>query len=724
MTLTANGDNSGDTPIGYPSGLSRREFLKRLGVLGGGVVVYFYAGDASSWAQSKEGGSFGAGGPEDFNAFLRIGTDGRVTGFTGKIEMGQGPITSLPQMLAEELDVAFEAVDFVMGDTDLCPWDMGTFGSLTTRVFGVSLRKAAAEAKAALKELAAEKLNCPLDRLATEAGYVYDKHRLNKRIAYGDLAKGKPIERKVSGRVDLTPSKEFAVMGKPFFRKDAAEKVTGKAEFAADIRLPGMLYATVLRPPAHGAKLKHLDLTAVGKLDGITVVREKDFTAILHERPDAAVKAVSRAKAEYDRPKTGVNDKSIFDHLLKAAPSPRTVSEGGKVETGVADATYHFQETYLNSYVAHAPIEPHAALARFEDGRMTIWASTQNPFGVKQAVAGLLKLKPDQIHVIAPFVGGGFGGKTNNTQAMEAAFLAMKTGRPVQVAWTREEEFFLDTFRPAAIVKIRSGIGEAGKITFWDYDVYHAGSRGCEQYYDIPHHRERSYGEWMGQRKPAHPFAVGPWRAPSNNTNTYARELHMNIMAAKSGLDPLSFRLKNLKDHRMVRVLKAVGKAAGWRGLKTPSGRGIGLACGVDAGTYVAVVAEVDVSSDTGKVRASRVICAQDMGTVVNPQGATIQVEGCVTMGLGYALAEEIRFEDGEIFDSNFDTYQIPRFSWVPKIETVLIENNDLPPQGGGEPAIICMGGAMASAVFDATGAKLYQLPMTPERVEKALVAA
>jgi len=513
-------------------------------------------------------------------------------------------------------------------------------------------------------------------------------------------------------------------MGTSQLRRDAVEKVTGKAEYAADIRLPGMLYGSVLRPPAHGATLTDLDATAAEKMAGVQIVRGDNFVAALHETPDGAENAISRMKTSYDLPKTGINDRTIFDHLLKEAPSPDIVSKGGTMGIGEKMATHSFDETYLNSYVAHAPIEPHAATAQFEKGKITVWASTQTPFNTKRMIAGALSMKPDQVRVITPYVGGGFGGKTANNQAVEAAYLAKTTGRPVQVAWSREEEFFLDTFRPAAVVKIRSGLDDHGRIAFWDYHVYYAGSRGCEQYYDIPHHRESSHGRWMGGRASAHPFSVGAWRAPSNNTNTYARELHLNVMAAKEGSDPLAFRLKNLKDKRMIRVLKAAGEKFDWQASKSPSGRGYGIACGIDAGTYVATMAEIDVDEKTGSVAVKRVVCAQDMGVVVNPQGAVIQMEGCITMGLGYALSEEIRFENGEIFDLNFGTYAIPRFSWVPKIETVIVDNPDLPPQGGGEPAISCMGGGIGTAIHDATGAKLFQLPLTPDRVRKAVESA
>jgi len=704
----------------FSSSLSRREFFKRMGILGGGIIIYFTTGDSALWARTRRNPNI----PTDFNAFLRIGADEKITCLTGKIEMGQGPITSLPQMLAEELDAPYAAVNIIMGDTELCPWDMGTWGSLTTRQFGPLLREAAAEAKGVLKELAADYLKIPIGRLQTKDGTVFDKAAPHKRMTYGQLTRGKIIEKYLKELPALKATADFSIMGKSYLRRDAHEKVTGKAQYSGDIRLPGMKYARILRPPAHGAKLQKIDLAGAEKIPGVQIIRSGNLIAVLHELPDEAGKALAAAKAEFSTPRTGIDDKNIFSHLLRSAPEPKIESAAGDLQTGEKLAAAVFEETYLNSYVAHAPMEPHTALANVEGSKATVWVSTQAPFRDKEQVAEALNLPPKNVRIITPFVGGGFGGKTGNPQAVEAAQLSRLAGCPVQVAWSRGEEFFYDTFRPAAIVKIKSGIDKDGKMVLWDYNVYFAGSRGCEQYYDIPHHRSAVYGEWGRGGRKYHPFAVGAWRAPANNTNTYARELHINFMAAKAGIDPLEFRLKNLKDNRMIQTLKAAAGQFGWRTQKGPSGRGYGIACGIDAGTYVALMAEVDVDKTTGTIGVKRVVCAQDMGFVVNPEGARIQMEGCVTMGLGYALREEIRFRNGEIMDLNFDTYEIPRFSWLPKIETVFVKNDDLSPQGGGEPAIVCMGGVIATAVHDATGAKPLQLPMTPVRLKEALAKA
>ncbi len=705
------------------SALSRREFLKRMGLAGGGIIVYFTIGDPAALARARREGFQTGKVPTDFNAFLTIGADGRVSCRVGKIEMGQGPITSLAQMMAEELDVPYESVDMVMGDTDLCPWDAGTWGSLSTRVYGTFVREAASEAKGVLRQLASEHLSCPLARLETRDGVVFDRLNPASRVGYGQLTAGKLIEKHLQELPPLKPASEFSVSGKPHLRRDSFEKVTGRAQYAGDIRLPGMVYAKILRPPAHGARLKSLDTSIAEKIAGVRLIRDGDLIAVLHATPDEAERACGKIKAEYDLPETGVDHDSIFDHLLKKAPAPVVASAAGDLATGEKSSTTIIEETYLNSYVAHAPMEPHTALASVEAQKATVWASTQTPFGTQGLVARALGFAPENVRVITPFVGGGFGGKGATPQAVEAARLSRLAGKPVMLAWSRQEEFFYDTFRPAAVVKIRSGIDGAGRMRFWDYKVYFAGRRGCENFYEIPHHRESVYGEW--QIGPGtHPFAVGPWRAPAANTNVYARDLHINLMASKAGKDPLEYRLTHLQDRRMRGVLEAAARRFDWAPAKTPSGRGFGVSCGIDAETYVACMAEVAVDKSSGKIAVKRVVCAQDMGQVINPQGAVTQMEGCVTMGLGYALSEEISFRNGRILDTNFDTYEIPRFSWVPEIETVIVDNPGLPPKGGGEPAIVCMGGVLATAVFDATGAKLLQLPMTPARVKAALKAA
>jgi isoquinoline 1-oxidoreductase len=711
------GSGEGGVLESPPRDLSRRQFL----ALAGSGLFVFFPTDPLDAFQEPERLPARQGYPTDFNAYLRIGPDSRVTCFVGKVELGQGAMTSLAQLLAEELDVALDSVDMVMGDTDLCPWDMGTFGSLSIRQFGPVLRGAGAEARAVLLQMAAEQLQTPAGRLQVKAGVVTDPSVPGKRVTYAQLVQGKRIERRLE-KVPVKPVSAFRVVGQSPRRKDALEKVTGKARYAADFAVPGMLHARVLRPPAHGATLRDLDTAAAEKVDGARVVRDGDLVAVLHERPDLADRALRLVKARFDPPQPSVDDKTIFDHLLKTAPQPRLVGESGSLAEGEKLAANIVEETYLNSYVAHAALETHSATATIEGGKATVWASTQTPFPVKQQVAQALGLTPQNVRIITPYVGGGFGGKSASRQAVEAARLAKLTGRPVQVVFHRDEEFFYDTFRPAAVVKIRAALTGAGKMVLWDYKVYGAGDREARLFYDVPHQRTVSAGGWQGGNPPGmHPFGVGPWRAPSVNTNTFARESHIDILAARAGADPVEFRLGHLSDTRMRRVLEAAARQFGWKPARAPSGRGLGVALGIYAGTYVATMAEVAVNKSTGHVQVIRVVCAQDEGVVVNPDGSRQQMEGSITMGLGYALAEEVRFKNGEVLDRNFDTYEIPRFSWLPKIETILIENPEVPALGCGEPPIVTMGAVVANAIHDAVGARLLQLPMTPARIQAAL---
>ncbi|MBI2948894.1 MAG: xanthine dehydrogenase family protein molybdopterin-binding subunit [Verrucomicrobia bacterium] len=692
----SGGDGTSRTRWNMALPLNRRALLK---LLGGGILVFIYS-PRSLQAQDKLP-----------SGFIQIGPEGTITLLTGKIEMGQGVITSLAQMAAEELDVPLSAMRVLMGDTQLCPADAdgGTWGSLTTRNFGPSLRSAAARARAILVQLASEQLGVPKDQLFTREGFVLKRSDENVLVSYASLAGGKNVETHLTQTPVPKAFTQFTLSGKPAPRIDAIEKVTGQARYAADIRLPGMLYARILRPPARGAKLKSADMSEAEKVPGVRVVRTGTLLAVLHEQPDIAEQALALVKAEYDLPQSGPDDESIDQYLLGRAPTGQIVGQKGSVLTGEQLATSKLAQTYYTPYVAHAPIEPHAAVASMEAGRLTVWASTQTPSGTRSETGAA--------RVITPYVGGGFGGKISNQQAIEAAQLARAVGKPVNVTWTREEEFFYDTFQCPSIIKINSGLDQNNRITFWDYQVYFAGDRGAAFFYDVPHYRVRRHGTYSE----AQPFAGGPWRAPGANANCFARESHIDALAAAARVDPLEFRLLHLKNTRVRQVLEKAAENFGWQPAKPSSGRGFGVACGEDAGAYVAMMAEVAVDQKSGTIQVKRILCAQDMGQVINPEGARMQMEGGMMMGLGYSLSEELHFSNGSILDLNFHKYHIPRFSSMPKLETVIVQNNALSPQGGGEPPIITTGAVLANAVFDAIGVRLNRLPMTSERVLAAL---
>ncbi len=704
---------------GFVETIDRRDFLK---LTSSGLLVMFSVTPPAG-ALRPVWNPAGIQRPSpDFNAFLHIGADGRVTLLVGKVELGQGVITSLPQLAAEELNVPLSSVDCVLGDTDLCPFDMGTFGSLSVRTLGPVLRAAAAEARAVLVQLAAERFKVEAADLDVKDGVISSKSDRSKRVTYGELAGGKKIERRFEGQAALEKVAVFDIVGKSAPRRDAIDKVTGKAKYAGDIVPPEALHARIVRPPAHGATLKNLDTSAAEKMPGVRVVRDGDLVAVLHAHRDQAEKAFRLVQATFTPSPNTLDNQTIYAHLERVAPDGRAMASLGNIAEGEKSAAQVIVGKYLKGYVAHAPMETHSAVAAVApDGKVTVWAGTQTPFPLQTQVARALKLAPDKVRIITPYVGGGFGGKSASQQAVEAARLAVASGKPVRVIWSREEEFFFDTFDPAAVINIRAGVDAAKRIVSWDYEVIGAGERGSRLYYDVPNHRTMVRGSWSANVNAMHPFGIGPWRAPGANANVFARESHIDVMAAKVAMDPVEFRLLNLKDARMKRVLEACARKFGWTPKAGPSKRGVGVACGDDAGTYVASMAEVKVDAATGAVKVVRVVCVQDMGVVVNPEGAMQQLEGCITMGLGYTLAEEVRFKAGEVLDKNFAGYGLPKFSWVPKIEGVLLDSPDLPAQGGGEPAIINMGAVVANAVFDATGARVVQLPLTPARVKAAM---
>lgn len=700
-------------------GMERREFFK---LVGGGVVIFFLPRCAGDPVPAAEPGTRSL--PKDYNAFLKIDGDGTISCLTGKIEMGQGINTVLAQIMADELNVPMEKIKMVMGDTDLCPWDGGTWGSLTVRSFGLNMRRAAAEARGVMIDLASNKLKVPASQLVVVDGVISDPSNPGKTVTYGQLAKGKKIDKYLDVKPEVEDYTKFTLTGKSFKRTDSRLKVTGEAKYTGDIKVPGMVFARILRPKSLAGKLTKLDYSEAEKIEGVKVVRDGELVAVLHENMEVAGRALEKIKAEYSFDEIKVNDKNIFDSILKADSSADVEESAGDLEAGLKLCNKVIETEFHDPFIAHTAIETHTALAQFEDGKMTVWASTQTPYPMQDTLAREFALPLEKVRVIVPFIGGGFGGKAKYQQGMEAARLAKLSGKPVMVAWTRDEEFLFDDFHPAGVIKVKSGIDKTGLIKMWDYHAYYCGTRGGEIVYDVPNYKITSHGQKENTPR-VHILDTGPWRAPNNNTNTLGREFQIDIMAAAAKMDPLDFRLKNLKDQRMIDTLKAAADKFGYvPGKKFPSGRGIGIAVGTDVGTMVAEIAEVEVDKKTGTVKVKKILCAQDMGMCVNPHGATMQMEGCITMALGYTFTEEIRFEGGNVLDRNFDTYEIPRFSWLPKIETLILDRMDQPPHGGGEPAIIAVGAVIGNAIFDATGARLYMMPFTPVRVLEALKKA
>lgn len=418
------------------TGWKRRDFFK---ILGGGILILFHPWDTIDLLALPADQRRSL--PEDYNAFLHVGEDGTVTCFTGKIEMGQGINTSLAMEMADELNVPYEKIKMVMGDTDLCPWDAGTWGSLTTRVFGPSMRAAAAEAKGVLLELASGQLGVPVTQLEVKEGVVVDTRDSRNTISYAQLTRGKKIEKYLDVKPAVEDYKKFTYVGKPFKRTDSHQKVTGQAKYTGDLKLPGMVFARILRPPSHGATMTSVDTSAAEKIDGIQVVRDEDLIAVVGENHDKVDEAIVKIKAEYSFDELPVNNKSLFDYLLKSKTEPNVYRSTGDISIGREQSDIIIESEFDDVYLAHAPIETHTALAQFEGDKLTVWASTQSPFGLQDTLVSELGLTRENVRVITPFVGGGFGGKAPAQQGVEAARLAKITRKPVMVVWSREEEF-------------------------------------------------------------------------------------------------------------------------------------------------------------------------------------------------------------------------------------------------------------------------------------------
>ncbi|MDP3313888.1 molybdopterin cofactor-binding domain-containing protein [Lutibacter sp.] len=696
--------------VNEPVRYDRRKFLKQLGK---GIIVIFSLSELSllqGWSQNNTQEK-----QIDFNAFLRVNEDGTVDCFTGKIEMGQGIITSLAQVLAEELEVGINDVKMIMGDTDLCPYDAGTWGSLTTRFADPVIRAAAAEAREILMDIASKKLNVPIENLVAKNGVIYVKDDSSKKITYAQLTRGQKIVQSLTKKPEIKKAKDFKLIGKSIISTDAVAKVTGKAQYTGDIKLPEMVYANIVRSSVFGSKKISVDSSGLKEFKGIELIDDGDLVAVVHSDPEVSYKASKKVKVIWDEPKLNVDSESIFNYLETNITSSSVFENSGDLEQGRTNSAKIIEAKYLDGYKAHAAMETHSATCHFQENKLIMWASTQTPFGTRAELAKTFNMPEEDVIVKQIFVGGGFGGKIYNQQAVEAAKISKKCGKPVQLVWSRREEFMYDMFRPAAIINTKAGVDSYGKLNLWEFDIYCAGTRGTKLFYNVPHNRTR-----MFNKNDVHPFGTGAWRAPGNNTTTFARESHIDVMAHSVGIDALQFRLNNLKDDNMRATLELAAKTFNWDKPKK-EGHGYGIALGEDAGTCVALIAEVFVNKKTGEVKPIRIVCGQDMGQVVNPHGAILQTEGGITMGLGYALYEDIEFTGRTIKSWGFSSYKFTQFSNTPPIECVFIDKMDSKPQGGGEPAIICVGGAIANAVFDACGARVNRLPVTPKRILEAL---
>jgi CO/xanthine dehydrogenase Mo-binding subunit len=687
--------------------LLRRDFFK---LVGAGIAVLVVARESLAFQDTGGARRFrGEELPRAITAWLHVGEDGGVTVFTGKVEVGQNIRTSLAQSVADELRVPFAAVRLVMGDTAQTPFDVGTFGSRTTPTMAPQLRRAAAAARALLVEAAAKQWNVPAERLIAAEAKVTDPAS-RRSLPYGELARGKTLAESIPEDEPITPAARWTVAGTPVPKVDARAFVTGRHRYTPDLSLPGMLYGKVLRPASFGATLASLDTAAAEALPGVVVVHDGNFVGVAAASEREAEQAVAAIRAAW---KTAPQPSSaeLFSYLKKNVADEGEEGErsaAGSVEEGLARAAHRLEETYTVAYIAHAPLEPRAALAEWApDGTLTVWTGTQRPFFVRDELAQAFRLAEDRVRVLVPDTGAAYGGKHTGDAALEAARIARAARRPVKLVWTREEEFTWAYFRPAGVIEIRSGVGKDGRLTAWEFDNYNSGRAGIGTPYVVPNRR-------IAFHPVRAPLRQGSYRALAATANHFARESHMDGLARAAGMDPLAFRLANLSDARLRAAFEAAAKAFGWPRKKTRPGEGFGLAGGVEKGGSVATCAEVAVDRGSGRVHVVRLVTAFDCGAIVNPDGLRNQVIGANVMGLGGALFEAIEFENGRITNPRFSRYRVPRFRDLPEIEAVLLDRKDMPSAGAGETPIVGVAPAVANAIFDAVGVRLRGLPLVP----------
>jgi nicotinate dehydrogenase subunit B len=700
--------------------LDRRDFFR---LLGAGVAIF--AVNKNSLAQETAPpppGFHMEEVPKEISAWLHIGEDGSVTAFSGKAEMGQNVRTSLAQSVADELRVPFLSVRLVMADTALTPFDFGTVGSRTTPTMTPQLRFVASAARDLLVEVAAKQWNVSPESLTAADAKVTD-HVSGRSLSYAELARGKTLARNLPADDPVTPATQWTIAGKAIPKVDAREFVTGRHQYTPDLRPAGLLYGKILRPPSFGATLTSFDDSRTKPMTGVTVVRDGEFVGAVAATEREAQKAIEAIRAEW-KEVPQISGRELFPHLKENArnkphdqnsrpggeggPNDRNLKQSGSVEDGLAKAAHRLEATYTVAFIAHAPLEPRAAVAAWSEGNVTVWTGTQRPFAVRQEVASVLHVAESSVRIIVPDTGSAYGGKHTGETAVEAARLARAVGKPVRVFWTREEEFTWAYFRPAGLIEVNSGMASDGTLTAWEFHNYNSGVSAMQTPYVVPNQHIEFHATHC-------PLRSGSYRGLGATANHFARETHMDALSRVAQMDPLEFRLKNNSDARLQAVLEAAAKSFGWPGKKVQQAQGFGLAGGFEKGSYVATCAEVALDRSSGAVRVVRMVTAFECGAIVNPDGLRNQVIGANIQGIGGALFEAVEFENGRITNAHFSRYRVPRFRDLPQIEAILLDRKDLPSAGAGETPIMAVAPALGNAIFDATGVRLNSLPLVPD---------
>jgi nicotinate dehydrogenase subunit B len=729
--------------------LSRRQFAAALG----GIVISFRLAPRLALGQPASlPGSLN--GNRMLDAWLRINQDGTATVFTGKVELGQGIVTALAQIAAEELDLPLARIKMISGDTGQTPNEGQTAGSQSIEASGTALRMAGAEARAILIDLAATRLGVAADTLTVSDGVI--SGRDGRKVGYGELAGAVDLHREATAKAAPKPPAEHKIVGKPIPRRDIPAKLTGGAAYVQDVRLPGMLHGRVVRPPRYGAKLESFDEAGVKALPGVTaVVRDGSFLGVVAEREEQAIKARDALKksARWSGGAELPDPAKIYQHLLSLAMEDKVISDK---QAPLPDGAKLLEAAYHRPYMAHASIGPSCSVAQVQDGKLTIWTHSQGVFPLRATMAKALDLPASAIRCIHAEGSGCYGHNAADDVALDAALLARAAaGRPVRVQWMRDDEFMWEPYGAAMVMRARAALKE-GRIVDWSYDVWSnshnmrpgdpdgvnllaswylekpkqpgppralaqpagGGDRNAIPLYDLP--RSRITSHLIKEM----PLRVSALRTLGAYANVFAIESFMDELAAAAQADPVAFRLAHLKDPRAKAVIEAVAKAADWKpGQKGggTSGRGIGFARYKTLATYVAVIVDLELDRESGRIKVPRAFVAVDSGQIINPDGLTNQIEGGIVQSTSWTLHEEVRFDRTGILSQNWDSYPILTMQEAPSVTTVLIDRPTDPPLGAGEAAQGPTGAAIANAFTAATGKRIRELPLHPERVKAAL---
>jgi len=732
--------------------VSRRRFLKRTGGL---VVAFNLLGSAAVLAQApakpKLPGSLDR--YRRLDSWLRINADGTVTVFTGKVELGQGIKTALAQLAAEELDVDLKRVEMVTADTSVTPDEGVTSGSLSLLQSGNAIHQAAAEARQYLLEMAAARLGVPRDALEVADGTVRAKS--GEQVTYWELLGGRYFQYEATGAAKPKTPDQYKVVATAVPRLDIPAKMTGGVSYVQDIRLPGMLHGRVVRPPSYGAKLQSLDTAGARKMPGVVkIVRDGSFLAVIAEREEQAIAAADRLRgdAKWIEPATLPDAKSVHDMMLRL-PSRDYVIDDRKGTA--APGAKRVEAKYTRPYQAHASIGPSCAVARLTDA-YEVWTHSQGVYPLRKSLAELLRVPEDKVRCIHKEGSGCYGHNGADDVAGDAVLLAREVpGRPVRVQWMRADENTWEPFGSAMVMKAAASLDASGNVAEWNYDVWSfthstrpesagrliaawhleepfpppptdmipqpagGGDRNAIPLYDFP------VSKVVHHFLPQFPLRSSAQRGLGAFGNVFALESFMDELALAAGADPVEFRLRHLKDPRGRDVVQRAADKFGWKDFKAGDGKGKGLAFAryKNQAAYSAVAMEVAVDRASGEVRLVRAVAANDSGQIINPMGITMQVEGGVIQAASWALKEQVMYDRTRIQSADWSTYPILTFPEVPDVTVELINRPGQPYLGTGETTQGPTGAAIANAVFSAVGVRVRDLPLTPDKVKRAIQA-